>query len=268
MISTQRIRCNFCNRRIPASSVVCPSCQRNPRAFYWKRRHVLVLVAVLALVGLGALFVFLNGGGRDLVPASIALVASPTVPTPRPPITVVLVATPLPPTVTDVPPTPTMTATEPPPTTVVPTIPFTATRAPADAASSTPAPTATSSPIPTPVPVESPRLVSPLDGDRISGPNKSVILTFQPAQTIGMTEWYRVQVDFLDRAGNPVSWCGFTKESALEFPRDFFDDSSPNVRSFLWRVNVVSSTELVPVTCDAPYEILSAPSEVWTFYWY
>src|SRR5262249_15382610 len=158
------------------------------------------------------------------VPTGIALAPSPTSATPRPPVTVVLVATPLPATRTALPPTATVTATptEPPaPTTVVPTNPPTATRDPESSATDTPEPTGTASPIPTPVQVQAPMLVSPLDGDRINGPNKSVILTFQPAQTIGFEEWYRVQVDFLDRAGNPVSWCGFTKESALEFPSDF-----------------------------------------------
>lgn len=271
MISTQRIRCNFCNRRIPASSVVCPNCQRNPRAFYWKRKHVVALVAILVLLGLGAAFFLLNNAGNPL-PTGLALVASPTVSTPRPPITVVLVATQIPSTLTAVPTTEpateTATPTEPPPTTEAPTAPPTATRDPQSSATIAPEPTQTASPIPTPVKVDAPALVSPLDGDRINGPNKSVMLTFQPAQSIGLQEWYRVQVDFLDRAGNPVSWCGFTKESALEFPSDFFDDSSPNVRSFLWRVNVVSSNQLAPVTCDAPYEILSAPSDVWTFLWY
>lgn len=229
-----------------------------------------VLVAVLALLGLGAVYFFLNDV-RGLMPTGIALAPSPTAATPRPPITVVLVATALPATRTALPPTaaPTLTPTAPPPpTTVVPTKPPTATRDPASSATAAPEPTETASPIPTPVQVQAPALVSPSDGDRVNGPNKSVILTFQPAQAISLQEWYRVQVDFLDRAGNPVSWCGFTKESALEFPREFFDDSSPNVRSFLWRVNVVSSTQLVPVTCDAPYEILSAPSDVWTFLWY
>lgn len=228
-----------------------------------------MLVGVLALLGLGAAFFILNGGG-DLVPSGIALAPSPTAQTTRPPITVVLVATPLPATRTALPPTATqtLTPTAPPPTTVVPTKPPTATRDPESSASPVPEPTESASPIPTPVQVEAPKLVSPLDGDRISGSNKRVILAFQPAQTTRLQDWYRVQVDFLDRAGNPVSWCGFTKESAMEFPREFFDDSSPNVRSFLWRVNVVSSTQLVPVTCDAPYEILSAPSNVWTFLWY
>jgi hypothetical protein len=122
--------------------------------------------------------------------------------------------------------------------------------------------------IPSPIPVDAPKLVSPTDGERISGANKEVLLRYQPAQELGRQDWYRVQVDFLDRNGNPVSWCGFSRESAQVFPSAYFDESSPNVRSFLWRVNVVRSNQFDPATCDAPYDILSAPSEVWTYYWY
>jgi hypothetical protein len=124
------------------------------------------------------------------------------------------------------------------------------------------------SPIPTAIPVSPPQLVAPVDGERISGSNKHVELTYQPAQPLAPQQFYRIQVDFLDRAGNPVSWCGFTRDAVLEFPREFFDDSSPNVRSFLWRVNVVHSNQISPTTCDAPYDTLSAPSDPWTFYWY
>lgn len=263
-LHTARIRCNYCSKRIPASSIVCPNCQRNPRAFYWKRGQVALLVLGLVIV-LGAAAWFFGRDLTKLLPASVALnpTASPS-PTPRRPITVILVATARPSlTATRVPPTnkPANTATASP--TLSPTPTVTLTQAPRKAGV-----TDTPSPVPTAVAVPAPKLVSPADGERVIGASKHVFLQFQPAQTIRAQEWYRVQVDYLDRAGNPSSWCEFTQDSQLEFPREFFDDSSPNVRSFLWRVNVVHSNQVSPKTCDAPYETLSAASEVWTFYWY
>jgi len=270
VIHTSRIRCNYCGRRIPATSVVCPNCLRNPRAFYWKRWHVLLLGAVVLVAALSVFFLFPNVSGpiksffAQVQPTNIAL-ATGTVPARTPsPISVVIVATRPPASATVPPPTPTRlrpTATSTP--TLAATATITPTRAPR-----TPGVTDTPTPIPTRVPVAPPQLLSPNDNERILGANKHVVLRFQPAQKTGLQEWYRVQVDFLDRSGQPVSWCAFTKLDNFEFPREFFDDSSPSVRSFLWRVNVVRSEQAEPTTCDAPFEILSAPSQVWTFYWY
>lgn len=267
--STPRIRCTYCNRRIAASSVVCPNCQRNPRAFYWKRQHVVLLLGVLALVLGGAAFYFSNDL-KALLPSGIALSATTTPPASvsRTPVAVVIVATNPPPSATRLPPTATRALTPTPRPTESPTVPTTPTRVPTNAPNTTPQPSETPSPIPTAIPVNPPQLVSPGDTERISGSNKVIVLTFQPAQPLANQEWFRVQVDFLDRAGNPVSWCSFTRNSSLEFPREFFDDSSPNVRSFLWRVGVIHSNQFNPSTCDAPYEILSAPTDPRTFYWY
>jgi hypothetical protein len=268
---TLRIRCNYCSRRIPASAVVCPNCHHNPRAFYWKRWHVVVLAVVVLL----ALAVFFLPFGANVIGSarkgfnpfrSAALGASPTPRATLVPITVIITATPRPPTRTSIPPT-TALPNSPPPPTAAPTFSSTPTRI-ATQNNSVPRATETFTAIPTPIPVPPPKLIAPTDGERIQGANKHVILTFQPAKPIGAQEWYRLQVDYLDRTGQPVSWCAFTKDSALEFPRDLFDDSSPNVRSFLWRVNVVETNQVNPSTCDAPYNVLSAPSEVWTFYWY
>ena len=227
---------------------------------------------MFALLGLGvmALIVgafYFESDVRRFIPATIALNATSTRTLTRAPITVVLVATRAPATSTRVPPTATHPSATVLPPTSTPTLTATATRA-ANVSTQIPRATETPSPLPTAIPITPPQLVSPPDNERIIGANKRVILQFQPAQPLSAREWFRVQVDFLDRAGNPVSWCGFTKESAQEFPRDFFDDSSPSVRSFLWRVNVVRSEQIVPQTCEAQYEISSAPSEVWTFYWY
>ncbi len=247
--------------------MTCPNCQRNPRAFYWKRWHGLVLL-ILLLVVLGGVASYFQNDLKQFIPNSIALNPTPTRTNTRPPITVILVATRPPATATRASsapalPTGTRANTPIPSPSVTNTVTETRTRAPQAAPV-----TDTVTPIPTRVQVAAPRLVSPTDGERISGGNKRVVMQFQPAQTIGALEWFRVQVDFLDRAGNSVSWCGFTKASAQEFPREFFDDSSPNVRSFLWRVSVVRSNQITPSTCEAPYDILSEPSQVWTFYWY
>jgi hypothetical protein len=182
----------------------------------------------------------------------------------------VLVATPVPSTatVTALPPTPTRADTPTPTETAEPTITPTPSLTPENISTQVAQPTALPTLIPSPIPVQAPQLVAPADGERIAGANKTVLLQYQPAQVLGAQDWYRVQVDFLDRAGNPVSWCGFSKESQQEFPSAYFDESSPNVRSFLWRVNVVRSNQAVPTTCDAPYDLLSAPSEVRTYYWY
>lgn len=228
---------------------------------------MILLVSVLALAAVAALFWFADDL-RKFVPATVALNPTPTQTITRAPVSVVLVATRPPLTATRVPPTATRAITNTPRATATATFTLIATSPAANPASNAARVTETPSPIPTRVPVASPVLISPTDGERIIGPNKRVLLQFQPAQPLGAQEWYRVQVDFLDRAGNPVSWCGFTRESAQEFPRDFFDDSSPNVRSFLWRVNVVQSGQFNPATCDAPYDTVSAPSDVRTFYWY
>jgi len=233
-------------------------------------------VVVLAVVGLLALAAFFltfgaNGIGSALTGFNpfrgVALGASPTPRATLAPITVIITATPRPPTRTPIPPTTTIANSPPPPPTASPTFSSTPTRTVTQNSRAARA-TETFTPTPTPIPVPPPKLIAPTDGERIQGANKHVILTFQPAKPIGAQEWYRLQVDYLDRTGQPVSWCAFTKESALEFPRDLFDDSSPNVRSFLWRVNVVQTHQVNPSTCDAPYDVLSAPSEVWTFYWY
>jgi hypothetical protein len=268
VISTQRIRCNYCNRRIPASSVVCPNCQRNPRAFYWKRWHVFLVLGIAALA-LVAGAIFFAEDLRTVLPTGIALNPTPARTNTRAPITVVLVATRAPSTATRLPPSPTRENTPTVRPTDVPTLSsWTATPGAVNTSAQTPNATETPSPIPSPIPVAAPQLISPTDGERIIGANKRVELQFHPAQTLTSQEWFRIQVDFLDRAGNPVSWCGFTKESSQEFPRDFFDDSSPSIRSFFWRVNVVRSNQFSPTTCDAPYDILSPPSDPWTFYWY
>lgn len=263
---TPRIRCNYCARRIPASSVVCPHCQHNPRAFYWKRWHVFVLLFVLVIAALVGLW-FLGDELGNAFRGAVALNATATVTSTRPPVTVIIVATRPPASATRVPPTATRAITATPRPTLSPA-PTLTSQPPSTQANNLPRVTETFTAIPTPILVPPPKLIAPTDGERIQGANKVIALTFQPVQPLGAQEWYRLQVDYLDRGGNPVSWCAFTKNSALEFPREVYDDSSPNVRSFLWRVNVVRANQFNPATCDAPYDVLSAPSEVWTFYWY
>lgn len=232
----------------------------------------MLLLGVVAVLLIGAAIYFSNDL-KKLFPVAVAVNPTPTSRVTRTPISIIVVATNPPASATPLPPTPTRKSTlanntATPRPTDSPTVSTTATRPPVNAAATTPQPTETPSPIPTVIPMAAPALVSPGDGERISGSNKRVDLTFQPAQPLGAQEWFRLQVDFLDRAGNPVSWCTFTRNSSEEFPHEFFDDSSPNVRSFLWRVGVVHSNQFNPSTCDAPYDILSAPTDPWTFYWY
>lgn len=251
--------------------MVCPNCQHNPRAFYWKRWHgiVILLAALLALavffstVGANLLSSALNG----FQPFTALVAASPTARATLRPITVIITATPRPATHTPVAPTQAMVASATPRASDTPETTATVT-ATLTQSSGAPRVTATFTAIPTPIPVPSPKLVAPAENERIQGANKRIALTFQPAQPLGAQDWYRVQVDYLDRIGQPVSWCAFTKASAMDFPRELFDEASPNVRSFLWRVSVVRSEQFSPATCDAPYQTLSAPSEAWTFYWY
>jgi hypothetical protein len=262
--STPRIRCNYCGRRILASSILCPNCQRNPRAFYWKSWHIPIVLVVLALILGGAAF-YLAPDLSQLLPASIALNPTPTRTNTRPPVTVVLVATRPPATATPVPPTPTHTATR------VPTRVPTATAAPSETRTPAPAepvPTETASPVPTIIVVPPPQLVAPANGDAVHGANKSVQLDFQPAQPLRAQEWYLVEVNFIAREGYAARWCEFTRLDLLEFPKAYYEDSSASVRSFSWRVSVVRSSQISPSTCDAPYELLSDPSDLWTFYWY
>ncbi|MCG3140680.1 MAG: hypothetical protein HDKAJFGB_01791 [Anaerolineae bacterium] len=267
-----RIRCRYCARRIPAAATVCPNCQHNPRAFYWKRWHgvaaVILVLCALGILGstLGADFI--GSTLNEFEPfRAIALGATPTARATLPPITVIITATPRPTTRVPVSPTQALVASSTPAPTETPR--FTATPTPTlTQISGPPQPTATFTPVPTQVPIPPPKLVAPTDNERIQGANKRIALTFQPAQPIGAQEWYRVQVDYLDRVGQSVSWCAFTKANALDFPRELFEETSPNVRSFLWRVNVVRAEQFAPSTCDAPYQLLSAPGEAWTFYWY
>ncbi|HZQ08764.1 MAG TPA: hypothetical protein VFD70_19430 [Anaerolineae bacterium] len=226
----------------------------------------MVLLILLGTV-LGIGLYFFRTQVSAVLPASIALQATATrTPTQTHiPVTVIRVATRPPSTATFL---PTHTATPRPPTdTPIPTSSPTATRTVTRTPPRTPGKTLVPTRIPTTVPVPAPSLVSPKDGERILGANKRITLTFQPAQPIGAEQWYRVQVDYLDRAGQPVSWCSFSKFTTFPFPPEIFDDSSPLVRSFLWRVSVVHSSLPEPATCDAQYEPLSAPSDVRTFYW-
>jgi hypothetical protein len=225
------------------------------------------MLGAIALILVAAAYWFRNDLSI-LVPTGLALNSTATPSVTRTPITVILVATRPLGTPTRVPPTRTPANTAAPRPTNTPTWTLTATRTVSNPGTRAPQATETPSPVPTVIPVTAPNPVSPADGERIIGANKRVDLQFQPAQPLGALEWFRLQVDFLDRAGNPVSWCEFTKNSSQEFPRDFFDDSSPTLRSFLWRVNVVRSNQITPTTCDAPYDVLSPSSDPWTFYWY
>lgn len=263
VIHTPRIRCNYCGRRIPATFVVCPNCKHNPRSFYWRRSPIIwvVLLALIALLVCGILnFGSFGGSVNGLSEINTTLTPSPTFA----PVTVVIVATNRPITATRVPPTLTKTAS---PTPVPPSLTSTPTLTPTRVVR-TPRATDTPTMTSTPAPIAAPALVSPTNQEHVGTINRNVDLSFHPNSVLGPQDWYRVQVDFLDRSDNPVSWCGWTKQSSIGFPRGYFDDSSPNVRSFLWHISIVHTSDPTPATCEAPFTKLSAQSDVWTFFWY
>jgi hypothetical protein len=191
----------------------------------------------------------------------------PTTSTPRTVVTVIVLANEPPPTVTSTPAQPTFTPTlQSSPASKATLTPTATIRALSPRARNTFTPQAP----PTRVATTAPRLtlVAPADGEKIIGSRKVVELSFQPLDTLGANEWYRVQVDFLNRNGEPESWCGWTQETSLRFPPEYFDDSSPVARSFKWHVNVARTDVSQPMNCEAAATMISAPSGTWTFYWY
>lgn len=81
-------------------------------------------------------------------------------------------------------------------------------------------------------------------------------------------EFFRLQVDYIDRNGANASWCAFTRSGGIRFPKQEFDNVSPFARKLIWRVGIVKANATSTSGCEEPFEQLSAQSEVWTFYWY
>ncbi len=272
----QRIRCRSCGHRVAATAVICPNCHSNPRGFYLRRSWIFTLITAGVLLGAFYSFSqapeFSRAGVQTNTPT---LAPSPTF-TPRV-VTVVIVLTSAP-TVTALPAstraptalssaTPTATAT----TTPTPAGPA-RTRTPRASTTTRafPSPSATRGATLTPsaLAIPPPRLLGPRNGEQFSGPNKKIFLSFQPSQPLRENEWYHVRVEFKDRAGATVNWCGWTKETTVQFP-SYYDDASPDDRAFAWRVNVVRTEIDLPEGCRAVTPGNSSePSEQWTFYWY
>ncbi len=131
---------------------------------------------------------------------------------------------------------------------------------------------------PTPLPVTStlaptvaavppPVLISPTDGEKIIGAKRIIDLAFRSSVPLAANQWYRVQVDFVDRAGALFTWCGWTQQGSIQFP-NYYDEALPTDRAFHWQVRTVQTTNPNPSTCAAAATFVSSPSTPWTFYWY
>jgi hypothetical protein len=257
-----RIRCNYCSLRVPADTSVCPNCNHNPRGFYLHPRVLLGTLGVLALAAVA--YAALNPSllSKSISPPNTA---TPTrTPTATGVIALVVTAT--------LPPSATPTVTQPP--TVIPT----STVNPTGTATSTPTATATrrleATPLPSPTATPTatsylpPILLAPGDGAKISGPKARVLLTFTSAMPLQANQWFRVEVIFRDRSNNFADWCGWTKDSSVQFPISYYDASWQLDRTFLWHANIAESAASPPSTCAADAIIVSPPSTEWTFYWY
>ncbi len=258
----QRIRCHYCNRRVPANVTVCPNCQHDPRGLYLNLR------LFLGLAGLVLLGVVVWAAFNAPVWVNALALRSTGTPTPRPTArSVILVVT------STASPNPTaaptnvvanvQTDTPVSTPTSTPTLTATATRR-AVRAAPTRTPTATA----TLTPLSAPALLSPENGAKFQGSRKTVVLAFQPTEGLSANQWYRVQVDFKDRDDQATSWCGWSKGEAVLFPPDYYGDSYPFDRAFRWHVELVASSSTPPTTCSAPTTSVSAPSAIWVFYWY
>lgn len=269
MTRTPRIRCNYCNRRIPASSVICPNCHRNPRAFYWRTRYT-IIAAILSLLVLGGLAILAVNTLGTPAPQSAALSATATATETRAPMTVIVVATRAPATGTAV--SSKTEVTRPLPTeTNSPTAPRSNTPAltvtPTSTRTRTPRVTSTRTRTATPIPITAPTLKSPPDEAKF-GRSDQIVFDFSTPYTLRSDEWFRVQVDYLNETGSSASWCGFDKNPGVRLPKAVFSESSPYVRRFTWHVDIVRARATNTSDCGFPFEPLGAQSEIWAFNWY
>ncbi len=261
-LHVNRIRCGYCSRRVPSNVVLCPYCKHNPRHLYLRPRFFIGLLGLIGAIVLiyGAFNAPRLFGGLALpkLPAPTVAVAA------EPPLLVV--------TATSVPsatftPVPTLAPTLFVPTTSLTAVPSvrpsatpTATRSTVKVLPPTPMPT------PTPILLAPPSLLGPKNGEKIYGAKRIILLTFQPVE-LQASEWYRVQVDLHDRDNRAASWCGWSQETTVRFPAEYYDDSWQLDRTFRWHVNVAVSDANPPSTCAAATISMGAASEDRVFYW-
>ncbi len=265
-LHVRRIRCNYCGRRIPAQSPTCPRCEHNPRRFYLRPHHVLyplglVLLAVLIYFGVNAI-----PWVRTLAVGSAPTPTRTRAPT-RTPALIVITAT-----ATDTPvllamgtdtPLPSATDTLAPVTPSTPTRTVTPTRRPTVRPQVLrPSPSATT------VLIAAPVLESPVDGQSLYGPRKRITFNFHGMAPLREHDWFRIEVDFMDRTNQFANWCGWSQSNSIDLPNAYYDDSYQMNRTFRWHVNIAETATDSPSTCAAPTIHLSAPSPEWTFYWY
>lgn len=271
MTRIPRIRCNYCRRRIPASSVICPNCNRNPRAFYWRTSYT-VFAAILILLVLGGLVTLVLNTLGSAAPQIAAFSATATATETRAPMTVIVVATREPATATTTAATATTQATRSLPTrtdspTEPPTDPPTVTITATITRTRVPRLTSTATRTVTPIPITAPILQSPPNEEKFS-PNEQIVFGFSSAYKLRSDEWFRLEVNYIDRSKATANWCGFTKDLSLPFPKAMFEEASPDVRQFLWHIDIVRARATATSDCNFPFEPLGARSEVWSFYWF
>ncbi len=257
----RRIRCNYCNRRVPTDIMLCPYCKHDPRGVYLRPRLLLGAIFVVAIAALAYTTLNSSAWVVALAPGSTPTPTATAVPTRA--ITLLVVAT----TAPSATPTPTLrpaakpTATAPLPTdTPTPT----ATRRvviPPPVRTVAPAPTGSTSLAP-------PMLLAPVNGAKLNGSKRNIVLLFQSGVALQPDEWFRIEVVFKDREDRFANWCGWTKDSSIQFPWGYYEDSWQQDRSFHWHVSITQSLTDMPSTCAASVTEISPPSPDWTFYWY
>ncbi len=253
-----RIRCRHCGRRLHADIAICPNCGHDPRSFALPGGLVVIL-----LFGLGTILALLLWYNARLIFLALnqqpTLVAAPptTSPTWTPRIVVVLATA----TSTSIP-------LETPTQTVIPSP--TATRTSTATATRIPPPRATSTRTLTPTPTVGPAPVvfAPNEGDKFYGPRRQIVMSWGVTD-LPADQWYRLRIEFRDRAEKLFAWCAWTREGQLIFPFVYYDESSPFDRAFRWNVQTML-TNGVPRDsgCDFPGTPVSAPSLTRTFFWY
>jgi hypothetical protein len=242
---------------VPAEIVLCPYCKHNPRGVYLRPRFLLGIIGALALAVFACAALnpsaWVNALSVHSTPTSTATAKPTRV------ITLLVTATPAPSAM----PKPTGRPTDKPAPTLNPTDTPTPTATkrvvkPLPALTATPAPTSLQSPI----------LLAPANAAKLYGPKKNILLYFKSDVTLHADEWFRIEVIFKDREFKFANWCGWSKDSFIQFPWTYYEDSWQGDRAFHWHVSIAQSQTDSPSTCAASATDVSPPSAEWTFYWY
>ena len=298
-----KLRCRECGSRVTNGVRICPACGKPLRRGWRIEASVaaLALLAGLILFGVwhfaqqraAAMLVAQRLEATPLQEASeqvsvAAVLPTPmltntpsSVPTARPTTLPTATATNLPPTITPsptetpVPPRATPTATSAPPSATP-----TETSAPPSATPSatnpppTPSPSATAQP-PTRTPrpptatvvalLPAPRLTGPDDGQKFTGPDTRIWLSWETEGTLAEDEWYAVSLRYY--ANEAVQYSGtWTKDTRWLVPRELYQKSDPAHPDYEWDVVVMQQTGTKP-NGGREGVVRSQPSETRKFSW-